>query len=149
MSSEPSGSIAFDTGALLEIVSGSESGAYAKRLLESGAVKGYANEMNFGELRYIICRESKSEQKSEEAVTLLKESGYFTISKVEEFMNQAAGIKCVRALAFPDCFAISIGESLKIPVLFATRETELVKEMKRNDFRTNLFFLDELADSKS
>jgi len=146
MSSELSGNIVFDTGPLLEIVSGSGFGAYAKGLLQSGAVRAFTNELNLGELRYLICRKA-GEQESEEAVKNLTESGYFTVSSVGEFISQAANMKCSRSLAFPDCFALSIGELLKIPVLFATRESELLKEIKKKAFKTEILFLDDFVKS--
>ncbi len=148
MSSELNGNIVFDTGALLEIVSGSDLGAYAKELLQSGAVQGFTNELNLGELRYLICRRA-SEQESEEAVNNLTKSGYFTISSVGEFISQAAKVKCNRALAFPDCFALAIGELLKIPVLFANRESELLKEIKKKAFKTQILFLDDFVKNDS
>lgn len=67
MSKEPSGNIIFDTGALLEIVSGSALGAYAKDLLKSGNVLGFTNELNLGELQYLICRKS-GEKKAQQAI---------------------------------------------------------------------------------
>ncbi|MHB1867622.1 MAG: PIN domain-containing protein [Nitrososphaerales archaeon] len=146
MSSEPNGNIVFDTGPLLEIVSGSVFGAYAKGLLQSGAVRAFTNELNLGELRYLICRKA-GEQESEETVKNLTESGFFTVSSVGEFISQAANMKCSRSLAFPDCFALSIGELLKIPVLFATRESELLKEIKKKAFKTEILFLDDFVKS--
>jgi predicted nucleic acid-binding protein len=144
MKKEPSGNIAFDTGTLIEIVSGSEYGAYAKKLLQEGLVKGFVNEMNLGELRYMVCRASGA-QKSEDAIKDIRDCGYFTISRAEECLTQAAMIKCARAISFLDCFPISLGETLGIPVLFATRECELQKEIKRRQFETEFLFLDEIV----
>ena len=134
----------FDTGPLLEIVSGSSLGSYAKKLLESDAVRAYASELNFGELSYLICRKS-GKQESERVLRNLRESGYFQILSFAEYSDEATEMKCSRSLAFPDCFALSLGESLKIRVLFATRERELVKEIKKKAFETEILFLDELV----
>jgi predicted nucleic acid-binding protein len=147
MSSGPSGNIVFDTGSLLVIASGSALGAYIKELLQSNAVRAFTNELHLGELRYLICRKS-GEPESEEALKNLVDSGYFTISSVGEFINQAANMKCSRSLVFPDCFALSVGESLSIPVLFATREDELLKEIKKKAFKTEILILDDFVKTK-
>ena len=144
MNSEPSGSIVYDTGPLVEIISGSDLGAYAKKLLQSNAVRAYVNELNLGELKYLVCRKL-GEEKSKEAVENLVESGFLTVSTVGDFISEAVVMKCNRSLAFADCFSLSMGESMAIPVLFATRETELVKEIKRKAFATKILFLDDLA----
>ncbi|MDG6996452.1 MAG: PIN domain-containing protein [Nitrososphaerota archaeon] len=146
MSSEPSGNIVFDTGALLEIVSGSELGAYAKRLLQSGAVLAFTSELNVGELLYLICRKV-GEKKSEETVKNLTQSGYVRVSPVSSFVKEAGRIKCVRSIAFADCFALAMGESMRVPVLFASPESELVREIKREPFKTEVMFLSALAKS--
>lgn len=143
MNSEPSGSMVFDTGVLVEIVSGSSLGAYTKMLLRSNAINAYTNEMNIGELRYIICRKS-NQQESEIVVNGLVESGYFNVSTASEFMNSAAAMKCERSLAFPDCFVLSIGETMKIPVVFAGREIELIREVRKKPFKTEILFLEDL-----
>ncbi|MGI0080859.1 MAG: PIN domain-containing protein [Nitrososphaerales archaeon] len=144
MNKEPSGNIIFDTGTLLEIVSGSALGAYAKDLLKSSTVLAFTNELHLGELRYLICRKS-GEKESEQALKNLTQSGYLRIAQFGEFVNQAADMKCRRSVAFADCFALAMGETMHSPVLFATREAELLKEIKKQPFRTNVIFLDELA----
>ena len=147
MSSEPRGNIVFDTGPLLEIVIGSDLGAHAKALLQSGAVRAFTNELHLGELRYLICRKA-GKQESEQAIRNLTQSGYLAISSVAEFIELAADTKCRRSLAFADCFALAMGESLQIPVLFATREYELLKEIRKEPFKAEIIFLADLARTK-
>ena len=148
MSKELSGNTVFDTGALLEIVSGSHLGAYAKDLLESETIFAFTNELQLGELRYLICRKS-GEKESEKVLRNLTQSGYLRVAQVNEFIDQAANIKCRRALAFIDCFALAMGEANHWPVLFASREVELLKEIKKEPFKTEIFFLDELTMKKA
>ena len=142
MSSEPSGSIVSDTGPLLEMATGSGLGAYIKGLIGSNTIRAYTNELNIGELRYVLCRKI-GEVQSEKAVNKLVDSGYLTISTFAEFINHAARMKCARSLAFPDCFALSMGESMTIPVLFASHEAELLKEIKKRPFKTTVLFLED------
>lgn len=67
------------------------------------------------------------------------------MTQVSEFITQAASIKCRRSVAFPDCFALAMGETMRSPVLFASREAELLKEIKKEPFKIEIIFLDELA----
>jgi hypothetical protein len=70
------------------------------------------------------------------------------VSSVGEFVTQAVSMKCSRSLRFVDCFTLCIGESMEIPVLFATRERELLKEIKEKAFKTEIPFLDDFVRTK-
>jgi hypothetical protein len=59
------------------------------------------------------------------------------VSSVGEFVTQAASMKYSRSLGFVDSFTLCTGESMEIPVLFATRERELLKEIKEKAFIEN------------
>ena len=56
MNSEPSGSMVFDTGPMLEMVNGSDQGLFAKDLLISQRIDAFVNELSLGDLRYLVCR---------------------------------------------------------------------------------------------
>jgi uncharacterized protein len=143
MSKEPSGNIVFDTGVFLEIANRSDNGGHAKELLESGKVRAFANEINIAELTYLICRKVGKE-KSEQAIKDLLESGYISVSSFAEHAQNAADMKCERSLAFSDCFVLAMGEAMKIPVLFASRERELMKEISKEPFKTSILFLPDI-----
>lgn len=148
MNSGLSGNIIFDTGPLLEIAIGSDLGSMAKTILQSESVNAVTNELNLGELRYLICRKV-GEEKSEEIIKDLSQSGFLRVFSFAEFAGPASLLKCKRALAFPDCFPLAMGEEMKVPVLFANQEAELIKEMKKEPFKTEIFFLTELSKMKA
>ena len=71
-----------------------------KGLLQSGDIRAFTNELNLGELRYLVCRKI-GERETEEAIKNLTQSGYLTMSSVSEFLTQAANLKCRRIYRFP------------------------------------------------
>ena len=50
------GNIVLDTGAIIEILNGSKSGAYVRTELQRGVLKAWTGELNIGEIRYLLCR---------------------------------------------------------------------------------------------
>ena len=140
MSEERQESIIFDTGVLIEIVRGSEAALTLKTRLENGTLNPHTTELNLFELNYLTCRK-EGWTKAKGVTDSIRESGYFKIHEVQEFLETAAGIKCGRAISIVDCITIAAGETLSIPVLFAKREKELDEELEKRAFRTELRFL--------
>ncbi|MDE1858601.1 MAG: PIN domain-containing protein [Thaumarchaeota archaeon] len=130
----------FDTGVLVEIVNGSRLGHGLKPRLESGSLVPHLTDLNLFELSYLVCRRS-GEAKAAEVIGSVRKAGYFEIHGNREFLEAAAKLKCGRALSVVDCVTIAAGESLGMPVLFATRERELDAELKARPFSVELRFL--------
>ena len=140
MSEEPSESMVFDTGVLIEIVRGSKPALTLKTRLESGTLTPHTTEANLFELSYLTCR-SEGWAKAKSVVDSIRESGYFRIHDVQEFLEAAARTKCDRAVSMVDCITIAAGEVLSLPVLFAKHEKELDEELKKRPFKIELRFL--------
>ena len=129
-----------DTGVLIEIVRGSDPALGLKNRLENGSLAPHTTELNVFELSYLTCgREGWT--KAKRVVDSIRESGYFKVHEVHEFLEAAARMKCDRAISIVDCIPIAAGESLSIPVLFAKHEKELDEELKKRPFKTELSFL--------
>ena len=144
MKSEQEGNWVLDTGPLVEILRGSPLGNLLKNRLESGAVTAVTGEMNICELRYLACRESDW-KKSSSIINKLLGSGYFGVLPASGFVERAAQLKCFRSLSLVDCLTISMGDVLKAPVLFATHEDELEREIGRENFKSpEILFLEDL-----
>ncbi len=140
MSEEPSESIIFDTGVLIEMVRGSKSALALKARLESGSLVPHTTELNLLELSYLSCRR-EGWAKAESVANSIRESGYFKVHEVQAFLEAAARMKCDRAISVVDCITIAAGETLSIPVLFARHEKELDEELKKHPFKIELSFL--------
>jgi predicted nucleic acid-binding protein len=129
----------------VEIVNGSDLGMGLKPRLESGAMLPHVTDLNLFELAYLVCRK-EGPAKATEVVGSLRKAGYFEVHDVHAFLDDAARLKCGRALSTVDCITIAAGESLAIPVLFARHERELDAELKKGKFKVDLRFL---TDSNS
>jgi len=66
------------------------------------------------------------------------------IIDVKEASEQAALLKCQRALSLADYFTIVAGEIMNMKVMFARREKELESEVKRKPFEIAIIFASEV-----
>jgi|SRR5579872_6932272 uncharacterized protein with PIN domain len=140
---ELSGDMVFDTSAVLELIDETKLGVMLKEKLESDSVFGHLTEVSISEAMYIICRRLGMKESSSRIGSLI-ESGYFQIEASSALYQLAAKYKCVRSISIADCFCLAAGENLKLPVLFATRERELKREMKVNPFQdVDVIFLED------
>ena len=111
MSEEPSESMVFDTGVLIEIVRGSKPVLTLKTRLESGTLTPHTTEVNLFEISYLVCRR-EGWAKAKTVVNSIRESGYFKVHEAQEFLEAAARTKCdlmLRGLGFypfGQCFDI-------------------------------------------
>jgi predicted nucleic acid-binding protein len=140
MSQELSGNTVFDTSVLLELAAGSPAAEELKESIMEGRVVPFTGELNISELDYIICRR-KGRKEADKSVGLLRRASQFRIVPASEFLEAAARIKCERSISLVDSVMVAMGEELGVPVLFATREKEIDKEMRKTPFRTELRFL--------
>lgn len=138
----------FDTSVLVEIVNGSEHGLRLRPRLEAGEVTPHLTDINLLELKYLICRRDGWDSATR-AVETLRRTGYFDVHDVQEFREEAAKLKCERALSIVDCMTIAAGVSLGVPVVFAQHERELDAELKRKPFKVELRFLEDFNRFRS
>lgn len=143
MSEQPSGSMVFDTGVMVELVKGSKLALGLKGRIEGGAVLPHLGEINMAELSYLVCRR-EGWQKASRVTALIRDSGYFSIHPDSEFLERAGRLKCDRSISLVDCITIAMGETLSMPVLFARHERELDAERSKEPFKTDLKFLEDL-----
>jgi predicted nucleic acid-binding protein len=137
------GKLAIDTSALIELIYCDKLGQKLKKALETNMIEAYTTELAITELRYVLCRKFGWQQ-SEERVNKLLASGYFTVRDTSQLINEAAKIKCQRAISLPDCFILVLANKIAGNALFARQEQELADEMAKKSFNTTLLFLEEL-----
>jgi hypothetical protein len=56
-------------------------------------------------------------------------------------MNEAAKVKCERALSLPDCFTLALAKIFNCKAFFVRKEEEIEKEIKRKSFEVGIEFL--------
>ena len=141
------GKLAIDTSALIELIYCDILGQKLKKALETDMVEAYTTELAITELRYVLCRKLGWQQ-SKERVNKLLASGYFTVEDTSQLINEAAKIKCQRAISLPDCFILALAHKIDGNALFARQEQELADEMGKKSFGITLLFLEEPERAK-
>jgi predicted nucleic acid-binding protein len=137
------GKLAIDTSALIELIYCDRLGQKLKQALKTDMVEAYTTELAITELRYVLCRKLEWQQ-SKERVNKLLASGYFKVEDTSQLINEAAKIKCQRAISLPDCFILALAHKIAGNALFARQEQELADEMAKNSFGITLLFLEKL-----
>lgn len=142
MRSGLSGSIVLDAGVLVELVLGTPLGLRLEDALKKGHILAYATEVGVAELRYVVCRRlglAESQNKVDKLLT----SGYIQVEDTSFLVEEAARLKCERALSLADCFCLALARRFACKALFARREAELVREVGRKPFGVDVVFLEE------
>jgi predicted nucleic acid-binding protein len=141
MKQDLKGKLAVDASALIELVYSDTLGQKLKQALENDLVEAWTTELALTELRYILCRKIGWSE-SNRRVNKLIESGYLKVEETQKIMNDAAKLKCCRAISLPDCFIIALAKKIDGNALFARKEQELITELQKNPFDVKMLFLD-------
>lgn len=142
MRRELEGDMVFDASVLVEVIFSTVGGRLVRRMLVDEVLFGYVTELAVSELRYVVCR-MLGRDEAWRRVDKLLASGYFRVEEISPIVTLASEYKCERAISLPDCFSIALGEYLSMPVLFARREKELVREIERKPFDVDILFLED------
>lgn len=137
-----SGRLALDTSALIELTFSTSMGLKLKEAMKSGLVEARTTELNITELRYILCRMLGLDESNDRADKLLA-SGYITVEDTSPLILDASKYKCERAISLADCFCLALAHKSFCSALFARREKDLVKEIQRKPFDTEILFLED------
>jgi hypothetical protein len=138
------GAYSFDSSILLEMLAGTEVGNMIANLLVEGKVDAHTSYVNLGEAEYVICRKVGHEIAKNKVQNLI-ESNFVDIVPTEQLLHLASAIKCERSIAFADCFCIAAAEATNSRALFVSREKEIVRELRKQQFKVKVSFLDELV----
>ncbi|HKM59417.1 MAG TPA: PIN domain-containing protein [Candidatus Bathyarchaeia archaeon] len=141
------GKLAIDTSALIELIYCDSLGQKLKKALETGMIEAYTTELAITELRFVLCRKLGWRQ-SKGRVDKLLDSGYLAVEDTSQLINEAAKIKCQRAMSLPDCFILALAHKIAGNALFARQEQELADEMGKKSFDITLLFLEDPAKAK-
>jgi len=142
MKSGLSGRLAVDASVLIELASAMPLGVSFKDLLKSGVVEAFVSEVAVVELMYVVCRKHGWAVSKKRVDDLLK-SGYFHVEDSSFLIDDAARLKCERALSLADCFCLALARRFACRALFARREDDLTKEMRKKPFDVEILFLED------
>lgn len=142
MKKELVGNIAFDTSVILELLYSTIHGIKLKEALKTEKAHGNISEMTITETKYILCRKLGDEEAQARIKNLL-DSGYITVHEDSKLIEYAAKFKCKRRLSLPDCFTLALAKKMDVPALFAKKEDELIKEISKEPFDIDIWFLED------
>lgn len=137
-----SGRLALDTSALVELVFSTPIGVKLKDALKDGLVEACTAELSIAELRYVLCRRLGSAEASGRVDKLLA-SGFIVVEETSQLILEASRYKCERAVSLADCFCLALARKFSCSAVFARREIDLVTEMQRRPFDSEVLFLED------
>jgi predicted nucleic acid-binding protein len=117
-------------------------GVLFKDVLKSGVVEAFVSEVAVAELMYVICRKHGWAVSKKRVDDMLK-SGYFHVEDFSFLVEDAARLKCERALSLADCFCLALASRSKCRALFVRREGDLLREMRKKPFDVEIVFLED------
>ena len=136
-------SYSLDSGVLIEMLLDTPLGhAISESLLSDSPIITYSSHFNLTEVEYILCRRLGRELARSKVDNLVR-SKYIILTDVESLCATAAEIKCERALALGDCYTLANAKVTASTALFAFREKELEREIKRQPFDVDVEFLED------
>jgi len=119
-------------------------GLKLKEALKKELVSAHTTELAIAELRYILCRK-RGLKESKERVDKLLASGYIQVEDTSLLVDDAARMKCEKAISLADCFCLALAHKIRCAALFARRETDLTREMQRKPLDMELLFLEDFV----
>nr|MDO8045391.1 PIN domain-containing protein [Candidatus Baldrarchaeota archaeon] len=131
--------VVYDSSVLIEMAYATKLGEIAKELMKEHDT--YTTELAISETFYIICRKL-GVKKAENKINNLLESGFIDVISISPI--EAGKIKCVRSISLADCYIIALAKILNATSVFAIKEKELEREIKRMPFKVPVIFLEEL-----
>jgi len=134
----------FDASPVLDLVYSTNKGVKIKEALKNERLSATISEVNLVETLYILCRRLGLRETYSRMDALL-ESGYISVHPTSKLIRTSTEYKCERKLSLADCFAIALGKEMKSPVLFSTKESELVREMSERPFDVEIVFLEDIV----
>jgi predicted nucleic acid-binding protein len=140
-----SGSYALDTSVIIEMLVSSTLGRYLTDALIADSAQAYTSEVNLAEAEYVLCRKLGSEA-SKTKLDNLRKSNYAVVADTEQVSGIAAQIKCERRISFADCYSLPTSKVTASKALFAFREKELMREIRRDSAGVEVIFLEDLAE---
>lgn len=137
-----SGSFSLDTSVIIEMLLSSDFGKTVTEALIADSADAHTSEVNLTEAEYVLCRRLGPEI-SKSKIDNLRNLNYALVTDTGLVSRIAAQIKCKRALSLPDCYALATAKATASNALFAFREKELEREMKKQPFEVEVVFLED------
>ena len=148
--SELRGSTVLDSSALIEYLSGTRIGNILRTYFETLTTKESVGASLFAlaETFYVLCR-LKGPKFAGEKLNEILDSAVINVSNSTDLAIQTGKLKCERAISLSDCSCLAAAKLVKGKAVFAFRENELTREMRKKPFGVEILFLEDLTASSS
>jgi ribonuclease VapC len=126
--------VVLDSFALLTYLKKESGFEKVKRLLADEDVHNLINDINIGEVYYIIARERGSAQADDFADMILPSLPIILVTNALPEVIEAARIKAKFSLSYADCFAVATAYREKAPLITGDPEFKKVQDIIEIDW---------------
>jgi hypothetical protein len=137
--------VVFDGGAMIELLLSGDESELFKNIVNEKIIPS-TTILAIIEAEYILCRRLGKDKASKKTDNLLS-SNYFEVSSLDSLSREISVLKCFNPIALPDCATIALAIKNNIPALFAKKESELMAQLNRKKFETEIYFLEDIIDN--
>ncbi len=136
--------VVFDGGAMIELLLSGDESELFKNIVNEKIIPS-TTILAIIETEYILCRKLGKEKAFKKTVNLLS-SNYFEVFSLDSLSREISVLKCENPIALPDCATIALAIKNNIPALFAKKESELMAQLNKKKFETEIYFLEDIQD---
>jgi predicted nucleic acid-binding protein len=145
---ELGGNTALDASALIEYLTGTPLGKilreYFRTLSPDQTVT--ISIFTLAETFYVLCRK-KGEAFASQTIAEILSSQIVDILNSPDLAVDSGKLKCGRAISLAGCSCLVTAKYAKAKAVFAFKENELLREMKRRSLGIDVVFLEDLASN--
>ena len=140
------GNTTLDTSAFIEYLMGSDLGDIVEKYFETlkASENAYCSLYSITEIFYVLCR-LKGVEYATEKLDLMLSSHIIEVNNTMQMALETGRLKCARAISMADCSCIATAKMTGSRAVFARREKELEKEIKKRSFDVEILLLSELS----
>ena len=138
------GNTALDSSTLIEYLTGTDLGKVLRTYFERMELDetAYVSNLTIAETFYVLCRREGVESASQKITRMISSKVIQPTDSIELAIE--AGKLKKRAISLPDCSCLAVAKETGARPVFASRGTELTREMKRKPFDAIPIFLQDI-----
>jgi predicted nucleic acid-binding protein len=134
-----------DSSALIEYLTGTTLGEIVREYFGSMEVgeTAYVCHLTVAETFYVLCRLEGIDAAKQKISQLISSNMIQPIDSIN-LTIETGTVKCGRAISLPDCGCIAAAKETGSRPVFASKEADLTREMKRKPFDVTPIFLEDM-----
>jgi len=137
------GRLSIDSGVVLAYFLGERLGELVKLEIFPPKDRTFlCNQLCLSELFYVLCRR-KGREFARASTEMFLKAQYASVTATDELDAAAGAYKCERAISLADCYVLGLAKLEQAAALFARREGDLEKEVRRKPLDVPVHFLED------